>query len=362
MSNQNIPGNIPVPGNIPSDYLADLDSGLLRLRNFVNQTNKMTSGDFNKTIIEKIGSIDQKLVILRQQALIIVARVKELKERIDNDNRNYTTNKDELQKLKQEMETLTQEKGALQGEITRITTGQSSAAAELNNQIQEKNSKIEELTQEMEKREKKFMDQQKKQSEDFTAKDEQKLQQIQELNQQIEQAKQVVLEREAKLAQLNDQMVQAIQQKQSEINELRSVTGNVSQEMEQLKNENKMLIEKIIYSSNVISRALNVLEEIRRKSNTSNFDDIDKKIKDTNAVIDDITAILTGETSVAENTPQNIGGKRRKKMRGGFIANYDMNKNRKSRKTSTNSRSSSSLRSNKKKSRKHKKRSSGFGF
>lgn len=396
--------------SIPSDYLARFQKQLDNLQELVSRSTATTSGDFNKKVVEKIGSINKKLAILMEQAQRIVSIVAQLKESINSENREYATNKDEIQNLREKLNELNQENQALQGQVTNITTGHGKISDELNKEIQTKNLKINELTQKMEQLEKELMNQQKIQGE-FTAKDEQKIKQIQDLNLKIDQLTQLVSEKETQLVQLNEKMLQDIREKQIEIDQLRSASGNVSGEIEQLKNENKALVEKITYSTDVIMTAINKLEEIRiGNNNPQNLKDIDEKIEEINKFIDKITSILTGASSSDSGAPQpqqsqflkrskqagvipvrnntemlrekaekydsgdqnvllknikrNIGGKKHK-MRGGFIANYDMKKNRKSRKSSTSTSSYSSKSRIGKRTKKNKhssKRSSGFYF
>ena len=388
--------------SIPSDYLARFQKQLDNLQELVSRSTATTSGDFNKKVVEKIGSINKKLAILMEQAQRIVSIVAQLKESINSENREYATNKDEIQNLREKLNELNQENQALQGQVTNITTGHGKISDELNKEIQTKNLKINELTQKMEQLEKELMNQQKIQGE-FTAKDEQKIKQIQDLNLKIDQLTQLVSEKETQLVQLNEKMLQDIREKQIEIDQLRSASGNVSGEIEQLKNENKALVEKITYSTDVIMTAINKLEEIRiGNNNPQNLKDIDEKIEEINKFIDKITSILTGASSSDSGAPQpqsqflkrskqagvipvqnntemlrrkaesydddqerrKTGGKKHK-MRGGFIANYDMKKNRKSRKSSTSTSSYSSKSRIGKRTKKNKhssKRSSGFYF
>jgi DNA repair exonuclease SbcCD ATPase subunit len=239
----------------------------------------------------------------------------------------------------------------------------------------------------MSEKENEFLNQQKTQGEEFNAKDAKKLEQIQQLGKQIEQLKQSVTDKEAQLSQLTKKMADAIQAKQTEIDELRENSGGVNGELLKLQDENKMLIKKIIDSTNIIVNALNALEEIRKRNNPENLADIDAKIAETNAIIDEISGILTNDSTQTNDNlppPPGQGGpstprkggpltpgqggplepfhtgvqEYKKKRRGGFFANYDVDKNRKSRKSSTRNSSSYSKSKKSKKTRKQKKRRS----
>ena len=354
------------PTQPQGNYLENLENGLARLRQMVNDSNK--SENFNQKVIEKIKTIDVRLAVLREQAINIVNLVKQLKSNISENSAELSSNKKIIQTLDEKILAVNQEKESLNAEIARLTSGQSDAATELNAQIQRQEATIKELTQKMSEKENEFLNQQKMQGEDFNAKDAQKLQQIQELGQQIEQLEKSVTEKEAQLSQLNQEMADAIREKQNVIDILRESSGGVNAELSKLREENKMLIDKIITSTNVIANALKALEEIRSNPDLA---DIDAKIAQTNAIIEEITGILTGSgapvSSVEGESPANdgdfrevgTGGYKRGKKRGGFFANYDVDKNRKSRKSSTRNSSSYSNKSKKsKKTRKQKKRRS----
>jgi DNA repair exonuclease SbcCD ATPase subunit len=252
------------------NYLENLDNGLARLQQMVNDSNK--SENFNQNIIGKIKGIDEKLLVLKQQANQIVNLVKQLKTSITNESLEFASNKEQIERLNQQILALNQEKETLNAEIARLTSGQSDAASELNAQIQRQEAKIQELIQKMEQRESEFLNQQKMQGEEFNAKDAKKLEQIQKMGQQIEELKQSATEKEAQLSQLTKEMGDAIREKQSVIDILRESSGGVNDELSKLRDENKMLIKKIIDSTNIIVNALNALEEIRKISATSAVD------------------------------------------------------------------------------------------
>jgi chromosome segregation ATPase len=141
------------------NYLENLENGLARLRQMVNDSNQ--SGNFNQKIIEKIKSIDQKLAVLKDQAIKIVNLVKQLKSNISENSAEFASNKEQIQRLNEQILALNQEKESLNAEIARLTSGQSDAASELNAQIQRQEAQIQELTQKMGEKENEFLDQQK---------------------------------------------------------------------------------------------------------------------------------------------------------------------------------------------------------
>jgi chromosome segregation ATPase len=371
------------------NYLDNLEQGLNKLRELVDNS-KTNSGDFNQKVIAKIRTIDDRLALLREQVVKIVDLVNQLRLSIKTNTLDVDANKEEIQRLTQQIAELNQEKETLNAEIARLSSGQSEASAELTKQIQSQEAKILELTQKMEQREAQILEQQKIREGEFSTKEAANLQKIQELGQQIEEMKLSVAEKENQLAQINQQMAQSIQEKQNEIDQLRAASGGVNEEMVRLQNENKQLIAKIIDSTNVIVAAVNALDEIRNQTNPENLPEIDAKIAETNKIVDELTDILTGASSgngpsqpqpqpqpQQQQQPQSrredyYSGTKNSNKKGGFFANFDVEKNRKSRKSSnrSSSRSSRSSRSSSSRSKKSKrgkktrkqKRRSSFRF
>ena len=352
-----------------NSFLQNFDESLDNLKKMV-QNRADTSSEYNNMVISKIRSIDEKLSVLKQKAIEIASLVKQLKGITKDNKSELDQNRLQVKQLNDELARLEREKAELQEEIQNLTSKSGANIQEMQTQIDDKNTEVERLNKQIEEREKEMLNNQKMQGEEFSSKGQEHAQEIATLNAEIERLKAEIQQRENDMQKLMENVKNATDEHLRTIEELKTGSQGVNEQIQQLNERNNALVQKIIEATNIINIALKQMLELKEKNRTQNSSEIDAKIAETNALIQEIYDILnmsgdnpsppspspptqgevfsplieqqsqqTQQRPVIRRSPSTYtrpwrGGKKTRKhrmkkgMRGGFIAIYDNSKSR----------------------------------
>ena len=366
-----------------NSFLQNFDESLDNLKKMV-QNRADTSSEYNNMVISKIRSIDEKLSVLKQKAIEIASLVKQLKGITKDNKSELDQNRLQVKQLNDELARLEREKAELQEEIQNLTSKSGANIQEMQTQIDSKNVEVERLNKQIEEREKEMLNNQKMQGEEFSSKGQEQMQkhaqEIATLNAEIERLKSEIQQRENDMQKLMENVKNATDEHLRTIEELKTGSQGVNEQIQQLNERNNALVQKIIEATNIINIALKQMLELKDKNRTQNSSEIDAKIAETNALIQEIYDILnmsgdnpsppspsppspsppspspptqgevfsplieqqsqqTQQRPVIRRSPSTYtrpwrGGKKTRKhrmkkgMRGGFIAIYDNSKSR----------------------------------